>query len=171
MDNADGSKCSVIPQRVGVSFMSFLAVVVTFSMRMCLSVAITEMVEPLNSIESSNESTICSMNSPFIQSSSSAVKMSSIRYNWTQEQQGWILSSFFVGYLITHIPGALLAQKFGGKWTLGLGVLAMTICNAATPIVLHYGGYIALIILRAMMGLGNGTYVLYNNCTKTCVYI
>lgn len=79
-----------------------------------------------------------------------------------------------MGYLITHIPGALLAQKFGGKWTLGLGVLATTICNAAIPIgvkygeweifinnfydyfillIINLGGHIALIILRAMVSI------------------
>lgn len=65
-----------------------------------------------------------------------------IRFNWTQEQQGWILSSFFIGYVITHIPGAILAQKFGGKWTLGLGILATAICSVLTPIVTEYGAHL-----------------------------
>lgn len=62
-----------------------------------------------------------------------------MRYNWSQEQQGYVLSSFFVGYLISHIPGGMLAEKFGGKWTLSLGVLLVIICNAITPLVYRYG--------------------------------
>ncbi|XP_055294900.1 sialin-like [Sitodiplosis mosellana] len=149
MDNSDDSKCSALPQRVIISFLGFLSIVVSFLMRGCLSIAITEMVVPMNSTASSNES----INTAPMESSS----MDGTRYNWSQEQQGYILSSFFYGYLITHIPGALLAQKFGGKWTLGLGVLGTTICNAATPIGVWYGGYVALIILRVMMGLFNGS--------------
>lgn len=63
------------------------------------------------------------------------------RYDWTQQQQGYIHSAFACGYIITHIPGALLAQNFGGKWVLGLNVLATTICNAAIPIGVEYGEF------------------------------
>lgn len=91
-----------------------------------------------------------------------------------------IFSSFAVGYLITHIPGALLSQRFGGKWVLALGVLATTLCNAVTPIGIEYGefgelfsenqkvicrhkktifsgGLTALILLRVLMGFANGS--------------
>lgn len=47
--------------------------------------------------------------------------------------------------MFTHIPGAFLAQKIGGKWILGIGVLATSICNAAIPIGIEYG---KLIVLR-----------------------
>lgn len=60
-------------------------------------------------------------------------------YDWTQEQQGWVMSSFYIGYVIAHIPGGLLAQKFGGKWVLSIGVLMMGILNAATAFVVERG--------------------------------
>lgn len=62
-----------------------------------------------------------------------------MRYDWSQQQQGLIFSSFSVGYLISHIPGALVAQKFGGKWVLSMGVFATAMCNAAIPIGVEYG--------------------------------
>lgn len=65
-----------------------------------------------------------------------------IRYHWTQEQQGYILSSFYIGYLLTHIPGGLLAERFGAKWILSIGILIATICNAAIPLSLQYGSYV-----------------------------
>lgn len=51
--------------------MGFLSVVVTFLMRGCLSVAITEMVEPLynNNTGNSNGSVICPLSSASVQSS------------------------------------------------------------------------------------------------------
>lgn len=61
------------------------------------------------------------------------------RYDWTQEQQGWILSAFYVGYLVSHLPGSILAQQFSAKWTLSLGILISTICNFINPLALEYG--------------------------------
>lgn len=99
------------------------------------------------------------------------------RYEWSQTQQQWILSSFYIGYVISHIPGGLIAEKFGGKWTCSLGVLFMAICSALTPVVIEYGelqkilkfqwlefiscnhsgGWLPLIGLRILVGLGGGT--------------
>lgn len=69
----------------------------------------------------------------------SIIIQNSHRYDWTQEEQGWILSSFYIGYVLTHIPGGLLAERFGGKWTLSIGILIITICTIATPLTLQYG--------------------------------
>lgn len=79
------------------------------------------------------------------------------RFNWSQVEQGWILSSFYIGYVFTHIPGGLIAERYGGKWTLSLGILSTAIFTLLTPIVAINGGSIALIILRILMGLGEGT--------------
>lgn len=51
----------LIPQRVITGFMGFLAVMVGYTMRACLSVAITEMVVPLTISTDNNESLICSI--------------------------------------------------------------------------------------------------------------
>lgn len=50
---------TIIPQRVVLSIMGFLGIVVSFLMRSCLSIAITEMVVPVNNTGISNESLIC----------------------------------------------------------------------------------------------------------------
>ena len=39
------------------------------------------------------------------------------------ETQGYILSSFYIGYLLMQIGGGRLADTFGGKVVLGAGVL------------------------------------------------
>lgn len=36
-----------------------------------------------------------------------------MKYDWNQEQQGWILSSFYIGYVVTHIPGGIIAERYG----------------------------------------------------------
>lgn len=147
--------------------MGFLGIVVSFLMRQCLSIAITEMVVPVNNKAISNESLICpadyltpeslinTQNVWFIFAwfglllfffHTNIIKylllQSAKKYNWSQEEQGWVLSAFFVGYLVSHIPGGLLAQRFGGKWTLGLGILIVTISNVVTPQALKHGLFI-----------------------------
>lgn len=78
-------------------------------------------------------------------------------YEWSEELQGFILSSFYIGYILTHIPGGLLAERFGGKWTLSLGILSTAVFTILTPVAIKSGGSTALIIVRILMGLGEGT--------------
>lgn len=68
-----------------------------------------------------------------------------------------ILSSFYIGYMLTHIPGGILAERFGGKYTLGLGILSTAAFTVLTPITVEKGGAYGLIALRILMGLGEGT--------------
>lgn len=79
--------------------------------------------------------------------------------------------------MITHVPGGILSEKFGGKYTLGLGILSTAIFTVITPAVIHWGewrlkcilcyflihfpgfsgGAPWLIVLRFLEGLGEGT--------------
>lgn len=49
------------------------------------------------------------------------------------------MASFYVGYVITHVPGGILAEKFGGKWTLSLGILSTAIFTLLTPLAVEWG--------------------------------
>lgn len=117
-----------IPQRVIMSIMCFLAIAIAYAMRVCLSVAITEMVAKVNHTESSSKGHyICPADPSESGNSSSAVKLllkfhyslfpnnspyslqsHGGEYNWSQDQQGYILSSFYIGYVLTHVPGEVL---------------------------------------------------------------
>lgn len=74
------------------------------------------------------------------------------------------------------MPGGLLSEKFGGKYTLGLGILSTAIFTLITPAVINWGDYLMrtldtqtfylknllggapwLIALRFLEGLGEGT--------------
>lgn len=58
-------------------------------------------------------------------------------YDWSQEQQGIILSSFFWGYLATQILGGIISQCYGGKYVFVLGILFSAFCSLLTPIVVR----------------------------------
>lgn len=143
----------IIPQRVVLAIMGFLALVNAYTMRITLSVAITEMVRK-PTYNMSGDHAIC-LPDPVAPGGLPVVDNGI--YDWSQELQGVILSSFYWGYAITHLPGGILAEKFGGKWTLGCGILSTAIFTLATPWAVEWGDATALIVLRMLMGLGEGT--------------
>lgn len=59
-------------------------------------------------------------------------------------------------YLLYILLG-ILAERFGGKWTLGLGILSTAAFTVLTPITVERTGAYGLIVLRILMGLGEGT--------------
>lgn len=75
-------------------------------------------------------------------------------FEWSEVTQGLLLGAFYYGYILTHIPGGMLAERFGGKWVLGLGLLSTAVCTFITPITVKMGGATALFILRVIEGLG-----------------
>ena len=40
-------------------------------------------------------------------------------FDWDPETQGLILGCFFYGYAFSHVPGGVLAERYGGKWFMG----------------------------------------------------
>lgn len=115
-------------------------------------------------------------------------------FDWSEKLQGVILGAFYWGYVsfaiwkalrmlkisfqaATHVPGGLLAAKYGGKYVLSLGILSTSIFTLITPVViewgellwnndrntwywwliLHSGGAGWLIALRILEGVGEGT--------------
>ncbi|KAL1140617.1 hypothetical protein AAG570_000547 [Ranatra chinensis] len=78
---------------------------------------------------------------------------------WSTTQQGYILSSFFYGYVMTQIPFGILAKRFGSKLFLGGGMLLNSIFGLIVPLAADYGGMWALILVRFIQGLGEGPIV------------
>ena len=76
-------------------------------------------------------------------------------FGWNAEQQGRVLSAFFVGYLLTQVLGGRLADRFGGKIVLGIGVLSWSLFTLITPLAAA-AGFAALLAARIGMGVGEG---------------
>lgn len=64
---------------------------------------------------------------------------------------GYVLSSFFYGYLFTQIPGGWIATRFGGKYVFGIGVLVTSVLTLITP-QMAYINLWALIAVRVVIG-------------------
>jgi len=84
---------------------------------------------------------------------SAVIFFQEMEFDWDERIQGLVLSSFFWGYVITQMPGGMLADKYGGKATLGLGMLFSSIGTIITPFVARSYGPEVLIILRLVIGL------------------
>ncbi len=76
-------------------------------------------------------------------------------FGWDAEEQGLVLSSFFLGYLLTQVVGGWLAERYGGKVVLAGGVIFWSLSTILTPIAAA-GGLTALLITRVLMGVGEG---------------
>ena len=73
--------------------------------------------------------------------------------SWDAETQGRVLSSFFLGYLLTQVLGGWLADRFGGKAILGYGVILWSLFTFITPPAAALG-LTVLILVRIGMGMG-----------------
>lgn len=60
-------------------------------------------------------------------------------FDWSQETQGAILSSFFIGYTISLFFGGYFAERFSAKWTLSLGILLSAISTILVPPIVKIG--------------------------------
>lgn len=95
---------------------------------------------------------ICYMDRVII---SIAIIPMSAEFGWSPEEQGRVLSSFFVGYLLTQVAGGWLSGRYGGKIVLGSGVIFWSLFTMLAPVAAA-GGLTALLVSRVLMGVGEG---------------
>lgn len=155
----------------------FFGLLNAFSMRNCLSMAITKMVPPLNHTTKELIDDTCPENIYHLQYENKTVIERKL-FDWTESTQvaylesyqiimihnnslklilqGIILSSFYWSYIISNFLSGSITDKFGGKQTLGLSTLVVAVLTILTPATVTWGGSTSLIILRIIMGLSQG---------------
>ena len=96
-------------------------------------------------------------------SMSSGVIPMAEQFGWSNTTKGWVLSSFFIGYLIAQIPGSWLTNCYGGRLVLGISLIWWSLVTFVTPIAAA-SSLGLLIFARIAMGLGEAavTPCLYN---------
>ncbi len=75
------------------------------------------------------------------------------QFKWSETTKGFVLSSFFIGYLILQIASGTLANKYGGKIVLGVAVVWWSLFTILTPPA-AFLSFPALIAARIALGLG-----------------
>ncbi|MFN8570789.1 MAG: MFS transporter [Gemmatimonadaceae bacterium] len=66
-------------------------------------------------------------------------------FGWSETTKGFVLSSFFIGYLVLQVVSGTLANKFGGWIVLGIAVVWWSLFTILTPPA-------ALLSLPALVG-------------------
>jgi ACS family sodium-dependent inorganic phosphate cotransporter len=75
------------------------------------------------------------------------------QFGWTETTKGFVLSSFFVGYLMLQVVSGTLANRYGGKIVLGVAVIWWSLFTMLTPPAASFS-LSALIGARIALGLG-----------------
>ena len=74
-------------------------------------------------------------------------------FAWTETTKGFVLSSFFIGYILLQVVSGTLANRYGGKVVLGVAVVWWSVFTMLTPPAARVS-LAALIGARIALGLG-----------------
>jgi MFS transporter, ACS family, solute carrier family 17 (sodium-dependent inorganic phosphate cotransporter), other len=75
------------------------------------------------------------------------------QFGWSQTQKGFVMSSFFIGYMLCLLLSGWLVTRFGGKRLLGLAVIVWSVCTLLTPAASAVS-LATLVAVRIAMGVG-----------------
>lgn len=76
-------------------------------------------------------------------------------FNWDEALTGRLLAAFFMGYIWTQVPGAMLAARFGACHVLLWGVIGWSLLTLVTPACARHGAT-TLFAVRLVVGLFEG---------------
>ncbi|XP_071042563.1 sialin-like [Parasteatoda tepidariorum] len=146
-----------IPKRHIIILLGCFGMLNVYAMRINLSVAIVAMTNhtSINPLNNSNSQVSECSNLLQNQTTHEVMNYKGEKYNWNSKTQGVILGSYYYGYVITQLPGGILAEKLGAKWVFGGGVLATSIFSLLCPLAVSWGTA-AFICLRVLQGLADG---------------
>lgn len=144
---------ALVGSRHIVTLMLFFGMANAYVMRTNMSVAIVAMVNH-TSITESKEPVVneCGHDGNASNDSSTLANHDG-EFHWDSTMQGYLLSSFFYGYVITQIPFGILAKRYGSKYFLGIGMLINSMFGLLVPVSAR-AGYHWLMIVRFIQGLG-----------------
>ncbi|XP_045772308.1 putative inorganic phosphate cotransporter [Maniola jurtina] len=144
----------LIPQRYVFAIIGLLGISNAFTMRVSLNIAITQMVNRTKNFTDHIDPDACPSDE-MLGIVSNNTKPYAI-YDWDEETQGFLLSGFYYGYVTTQVLGGFLAERYGGKWVLGVALLSTALFTFLTPFTIRTGGVTWLFILRVLEGMSEG---------------
>ncbi|XP_015918821.1 putative inorganic phosphate cotransporter isoform X2 [Parasteatoda tepidariorum] len=145
------------PRRYVLVLLGFLGMFSIYAMRVNISMTIVAMVNqtavafPNNSHSETKECLNLDYDNELVQSNG----FKGEQYNWDTTTQTTILGSYYYGYVLTQLPGGIIAEKFGAKWVFGCGILTTAIISLLIPLTASFGS-LALTCIRVIQGLADG---------------
>ena len=141
-----------------LAILAFIAYAIQYAQNVSMSVAIVCMVKNVNETCFKNQ-TISHNVSALCEKQNETKKENQVdskgEFEWNKQLQGFILSTYFVGYLITEIPGGWLSLKFGSKIVLAVALLIASLMTILLPFAARIN-VVLLIVCRFIIGLAHG---------------
>ena len=75
-------------------------------------------------------------------------------FKWDAKESSVILGSIFYGYISMLFAGGLLAQRFGGKRVMLIGLATSSVLTLLTPVAARNGDFPGILVVRILMGMG-----------------
>ncbi|XP_052760333.1 uncharacterized transporter slc-17.2-like isoform X2 [Mya arenaria] len=143
-------------QRWILAYIGFLGFGVVYALRVNLSVAVVCMVKSpvTDDVINWNVSTPYSIENEFCVEESKEASHSNdnAELDWSSTTKSTVLASFFYGYIVTQVPGGMLADRYGGKRVLFVVILLSSVLTLAMPICARTS-VILVYVIRVLLGL------------------
>ncbi|XP_065341145.1 sialin-like [Cloeon dipterum] len=162
------AKPSRIPARGVLGVISFFGFFVNYMLRVNINIAIVSMTGGTGGNTTSTASDIISSecisenwksmnmldNDTLLKEQNSA-ESGGAEFPWNSGQQGIVLGSFYWSYIISLVPGGMLAERFGTKLVYGGANLMLGLAALAIPTAARLD-FNLLIAIRLLQGLAAG---------------
>ncbi|XP_028162788.1 putative inorganic phosphate cotransporter isoform X1 [Ostrinia furnacalis] len=152
-----------IPARLVVGIMMFFACWVNYMMRVNMSVNIIAMVpdnKNATSVKSQCEAIVTNDSALYNETAFVVTRRprqpeNVVTFDWTAQEQAYVLSGYFWGYAVTCLVGGTAAEMWGPRKVVFITMLVTSILTILSPQAarLHY---LVLVAVRIVSGLASG---------------
>nr|CAI5821122.1 unnamed protein product [Callosobruchus analis] len=143
-----------VTQRLVLAIMLQLCLLNAYHLRVVYNIAVTEMIKHPD-VNDTNKNYVDSC-PQFIYEAVVSDKES--LFDWDPKWESFTMYSFYIGYLLTHVPGGWLGDKLGGRHVMGTCMVISAVITAIFPFsisVIERGDIVA-VLLRMVLGFSQG---------------
>ncbi|XP_023245429.1 sialin isoform X2 [Copidosoma floridanum] len=146
----EGSRGGGLSARYYMAMMGSVGLAIIYGFKVNLSIAIVAMVNSTAVREMNLNKTILSHNATVKQQ-----QREDGPFVWDDNEVGLILSMYFWGYIVSLMPGGMMAEYVSAKWVLNVSVFLNVVASLLMPIAaeIHYA---AFLVMRVIQGIGGG---------------
>ena len=142
--------------RFVIAFLIFCSTTAIYIGRINLSIAIVEMSLKSNKTNNNILTDACpaqtkSINQSTIIEDKQTQSDKAKKFDWNETKQGIILGAFFWGYVLFQIPGGRMAEMYGPRLLVTIGIFGTGVINLLTPLLANY--YYVFIASRVLLGM------------------
>lgn len=136
--------------------MVILGFMFNYMLRVNLTIAIVEMVLPLGNTSTNGNTTLIANGNDLNETTNTTEPEEySDKYAWDKYDQNFLLGSFYVGYVLTELPGGRLAEIIGARRVFGYSMLTASLVTLLTPVAADWS-FMAVLVLRILLGMSLG---------------